>query len=260
MSNLSVMSTPSTITSTLFIEIGTVARYPDALKFEENEPKLYHEMISRFGDISGMVSYHNLCHKYPELSKIAAVSIGIVTINDDGSLKRSISKKYFDDEIDAYKYITSIANTSCDNMGVTYISSFNKGLIPYLAKTYYILKNKYPNIVVPDLNISIPNIVKRAVSAKIWESPFINPFNIWEFGGFIETSISSPINIKYLSEVLGLKSSVELRDPSEHSKDYHYPEESNNKAVTTKETAINSMLDDVINRVNLNIQFFNKFR
>lgn len=236
----------------LFLNVKAVLAYPTLVKLEEGNKELYKEWVNiariKHSDfyLKPDFCYETYAVQSPEFLKVVAITYGGVSMNN-GEMKRNIKSICNEDE-------KVVISTFMDDL--TLLSSATKSGqqqypplcgynivaydIPVLVKRFILLNF--------NTGKELPNMIKKSLSIKPWESGLIDALNVWKFNGFENTSL------QLISSYLGLKKTVTLMTSIELSK-YYWENIEHNPKDTLAQVALQSAT-----HTNLVIQLVNKLR
>jgi hypothetical protein len=219
------------IYDTLFLKIFTVSEYSDAHQFKLADQDMYDAWCKKNDDDE---NYLNNTALSPEFGKIVGVSLCTVTDND-GEMKRNFHNIYnAKDELEVLDFLFQTIQSAESTIGNPLLCGHNiLGYdIPFIIKRA--LKNQ----------IEIPQLFKKIINSKPWESVAIDTMLLWKFGSFEYTSLNE------ITTFLGLKYKTLPMDELDMNTKFH------------KEGGVNNQWfeKETMNRVNLTLQLMNKLR
>lgn len=235
------------IYNTIFMNVKAVTKYPSLDDLKNSNEVEYDNWVryssSKYEGIDPNLTYGKHACYEPEFSKIVGITYGDVTF-EDNELKRNIKKLVNDDEFeliseffnildgyftDGYNSSPKITHDLCGHNLMGYD-------IPFLMKRYLMLVNNKQEI-------SIPPLIKLAISSKPWESNVIDTMDVNKFGSY------KNVSMRVLADSFGLKKNVKLLDNDELSLSYW-----------KDRNFITEILTQSLNITNLTIQYLNVIR
>lgn len=253
----------SSIYDMIFFNIKTVLIYPTPKELKLNNSQMYDrwDYLAKlkynakvFDETDSKtkgyldIIYQENAIQYPEFSKIIAISYATLYNDNDGNMKKKLIKIVNSDEtIIIDDFITVLKKLSGENSKSGQIYSILCGHniisydIPFIIKRFLYNRNKLHNK-------QLPPILKKALSAKPWESGVIDTVNVWKFNGFDY----SPLML--IADFLNLKKTTELITSTNLSKYYW-----NNISIKPEETFEYISLQSAI-QTNLVIQIMIELR
>lgn len=199
--------------------------------------------------VSGQKVYEDNAVRYPEYSKIVAITYATVYL-EDGIMKRNFKKIINHDErvlletfMTELTFLSSAAVQSTPAYFPVLCGHNIFGYdIPLLIKRFVLLHSKF------DTPMQLPLILKRTLNSKPWETDVIDTVNVWKFNG------NEYVSLMMISDYLGFKRTVDLMPLNELSKYYW-----NNVNENPKETLEHVGLQ-AANQTNVVIMLMNELR
>lgn len=241
---------PQGIHEILFFNCKTVLEYPTLKALEEDNPDMY----ERWGELSKNKynrEYHDevkenedyllKAARYPEFSRIVAISYGSVFIKD-GEIQRKINRIVNDDEFIVISTFLEGLRSLDEGNKHPILCGHNviNHDIPLLIKKCVQYRDKLTN--------GVPSILKKSLDIKPWESGVIDIIDVWKLNGYDRT----PLMV--ICDFLGLKKTTDLLPVDELSKEYWVQHEHN------PEAALEFVSLQCATQTNLVIQLMNTLR
>lgn len=212
---------PQSIYDMLFFNTKTVLIYPTLEKLEKENKTLFERWLvqsKRFNgkyseDTKAQTVYEQNAIKYPEFSKIIAITYGKAYM-ENGVLKRYIKKIVNEDEFIVLEtFIEELYKVSSEAMQSTpqfFLTLCGHNIlshdIPLLVKKCMLYRDR--------LEKGVPLILKRSLGIKPWESGVIDTVDVWKFNGY------DRMPLMLIADYLGLKKAVDLLPLEEVSQKY----------------------------------------
>ena len=247
------------IKNTIFFNIQSVTEYGDIKDFKEADPEKYQTWKrmaeKRYAkDIEEGVSLQTLYIEkacfLPEFSKIVAITYAVLSVDDNGNLKRNLEKMVGETEVE-------LINEFCTLLDMSYSATHNAKQAPYNLCGHNIIGHDIPLLIkriikhrdyFKNKEHIIPQLLKHYVNAKPWDSNVIDTINIWKFNG------SDFISLNLVAEFIGLKKNVKLLSKDDINKLYWTGIE-DDEGSTMKEIELQSK-----NFTNVALQLINTLR
>lgn len=225
----------SKIYNILFMKIFTVSEYGSLSEFQENKQDHYQMWVENYFDAEKNKNeeqqYLDGTVLSAEYGKLLGVTLCTVSMDDDGNLKRKFQNCFNKNENEVFDFIFTVLNEAGKNKDSLLCGHNIIGYdIPFLIKRGLSLQQQ------------IPQILKKAINSKPWESLAIDTMNLWKFGGFGMMSLNE------ITTFLGLKYKELPTDELLLNLRYH------------QGAVIDVFQKETMNRVNLTIQLYNKLR
>jgi len=212
---------PQSIHDMLFFNTKTVLTYLTLEKLEKENETLFKRWLNqakRFDgkypeDTKAQTVYEQNAIKYPEFSKIVAISHGKAYM-ENGVLKRYIKKIVNEDEFivletfieELYKISTEAIQSTPQFFLTLCGHNILSHDIPLLVKKCIQYRDR--------LEKGVPLILKRSLGIKPWESGVIDTVDVWKFNGYDRMSLM------LISDFMGLKKAIDLLPRDEVSTKY----------------------------------------
>jgi len=197
----------STLYDVIFVNIKSVLTYPtlEALKKENNSLYSYIETIDSLN--SEAYYYKNAinCH---ELLKIVGITYGYIHL-ENGKPKRVFNEIFNNDEylniVTFIDVLTQLSKSPSISLGGYNISNYD---LPILIKRLLYYKTiKDDNNKIND--IKLPEILKKFLDSKPWDSNIIDTATVWKFNGIDFSKnlelVSFNLNLDNKSKILSNK-------------------------------------------------------
>ena len=244
----------------LFFNIKTITEKSSFEYLNDNQRLLWERLSSKQYPNEILVdTYRKYGVFYPEFSKIIGLSYGYVSVGEDGNLKRELKQVINMNEgiiietfFDILNQAAVLAKNPVNGVQPKNILCGHNIIdydIPFLLKRFMVNKLKGNNF--SDKNIVIPELIKKALDNKPWESSsVIDTSTVWKFNSY--SGGKAPL--ESIVETLDLKRNVVML-PIEEVSSYYWK----NIEIQPQETLKNIGLQ-ALNTVNCVIQLMNEFR
>ena len=182
---------------TMFIKIITTTEHSDLETFKTKDPDKYDiwskHAVNKYEETNDGIYLDKACF-YAEQSKIVGFGYGLVGDSEENTIEFIYDG---DNEETLIRRIFMIINELTRNIDAPLLCGHNiSGYdIPFLIKRAL----KY--------NVPVPDIFKKSLMTKPWESFVLDTVNLWKFGGNDYTSLEcivSHLDLKYKSLPLSL--------------------------------------------------------
>ena len=227
----------------LFINVTGVLEYPSlSVMLKENE-SMYNAWVNTSRGDNSEEYYLKTAIDYPEFTRIIAISYG--SFHFDNGLQRTFKRIVNENE-----YL--LLATLFDDLNINANSEKPKTIIcgdniisndiPLLIKRFLLHKDKFDSKTLPD-------ILKKHLMAKSWDSFVIDTRMIWKFNSLLGLPINT---LELFSNFLSLKKTVDIMKTSEISEYYWNNIENNESAVhSTIQSQSSTKVNLVMQLVNL---------
>lgn len=234
----------------LFLNVERVLEYPTLNELKINNPKLYniwHQISKNRYERDDETIYQTKGILYPEFSKIACISYGIIYMKDD-KISRMLKEINHLNEIQVLNEFIEMLNFLKNKNNNLKLCGWNliNSDIPFIIKRILHHGNK--------LAISkIPQYLLDSLDDKPWDSKIVDVSIINKFNGF---GIGDEISFNLFAEFMNYNTSIDLMEINQISQKYWQL----NDDINSENNRLKYISNYSMNKLNIIMRFMKEIR